>query len=284
MFLIGVFVESSARAENSRSDSVSSVSSLRTSIRYTSDYYYMGRSDSAMAPYLTPSITYYHKSGLFLHSSLSYLLASGEGRVDLYTLSGGFDYFGKNYALGIALSQYFFSESSYAIQAEMKTWIKATAGYDFRLFTIYMDGGLGFSDGTDVFLGTELTRTFYTLKNRLRLSPSFYINAGTQQYYNAYVGKRSEHTGDGMSTGHGSHTHQSATTTDIRIEESSKFQILDYELALQLSYKLNKVKFFSTGTLTFPVNPSVLTIDGIKIEEELDTGFYWSVGLRYIIF
>ncbi|MDZ7648540.1 MAG: hypothetical protein U5K54_15875 [Cytophagales bacterium] len=44
-------------------------------------------------PYLSPALTYYHKSGFYLHSSVSYLTAKGEGRIDMMTLSGGYDYY-----------------------------------------------------------------------------------------------------------------------------------------------------------------------------------------------
>jgi hypothetical protein len=75
----------------------------------------MGRADSAKAPYLSPSVGYYHHSGIFVHTSLSYLTAPGEGRIDLITLSAGYEYYGENFLAGISVSEYFFSDYSYAI-------------------------------------------------------------------------------------------------------------------------------------------------------------------------
>jgi len=82
------------------------VSSFATvGLRYRSDYYYMGRSDSVKVPYLIPSIAYYHKSGFFISSTLSYLTLEGSARVDLFTLSGGYEYFGRKWATGISVDQ-----------------------------------------------------------------------------------------------------------------------------------------------------------------------------------
>jgi hypothetical protein len=134
-------------------DSLGKKSDIRIGLRYTSDYLYMGRSDSAKAPYLSPSVGYYHKSGFFVRSSLSYLTAKDEGRIDMITLSGGYDYYIKNLAIGASVSQYFFSDLSYNVMAEMSSYLNAYVGYDFSLFTFYGDASLGFSGSTDVFVG-----------------------------------------------------------------------------------------------------------------------------------
>ncbi|GCC53518.1 hypothetical protein SanaruYs_37630 [Chryseotalea sanaruensis] len=257
-------------------DSTIDKSELRIGVRYSSDYYYMGRADSAAAPYLSPSIGYYHKSGLSIRSSLSYLTASGEGRIDLYTLSGGYDYYGEKVAAGFSVSEYFFNDLSYAVQAEMSTYFNAYTGYDFSAFMLYVDASLGFSEGTDVFLGAEINRTFYAVKNKLRITPAVYINAGTQKYYSEYYNMRSTQTG----TGKGKGGKQSVPIQDVQILESEKFQVLDYEADLQISYKIRNVRFFISTTWTFPVNPATIVTDTGANEEDLKNGFYWSSGVR----
>jgi hypothetical protein len=261
-------------------DSIVDKSELRVAVRYSSDYYYMGRADSAKAPYLSPSIGYYHKSGLFIRSSLSYLTASGEGRIDLYTLSGGYDYYGKKVAAGFSVSEYFFNDLSYAVQAEMSTYLNAYAGYDFSAFMLYADGSLGFSEGTDVFLGAEINRTFYLVRNRLRITPAVYINAGTQKYYSEYYNSRSTQTGAGNGKGKGQGGNTTPPTQTVQTVESDKFQVLDYEADLQVSYKIQNVRFYVASTWTFPINPSTVVSDQGTYEEELKNGFYWSSGVR----
>jgi hypothetical protein len=261
-------------------DSTIDKSEWRIGLRYTSDYYYMGRADSAAAPYLSPSIGYYHTSGFFLRSSLSYLTASGEGRIDLYTLSGGYDFFGKKVTAGVSVYEYFFNDLSYAIPAEMSTYLNAYAGYDFTAFMVYADVGLGISEGKDLFLGAEINRTFYALKNRLRITPAIYVNAGSQNYYSEYYSMRSTQTGSGKGKGYGGNGQYSSTMQSMRIVEADKFQLLDYEADIQISYKVGNVRFYVSTTWTFPINPATVVADTGTYEEELKNGFYWSSVIR----
>lgn len=259
-------------------DSVLDKSELRIGIRYTSDYFYMGRTDSVAAPYLSPSIGYFHKSGFSVRSSLSYLTAPGEGRIDLITFSGGYDYYGKKIAAGISVTEYFFNDLSYAVQAEMSTYLNAYTGYDFSAFLFYADASLGFSEGTDVFLGGEINRTFYAIRNKLRITPAIYMNVGTQKYYNEYYINRNTQTGSGKGKGKGGQ--QPSNTQQVQIVESDKFEILDYEADLQISYTIQKVRIYVLATWTFAVNPATVITDTGTYEEELKNGFYWSSGIR----
>jgi Bacterial protein of unknown function (Gcw_chp) len=262
-------------------DSTGEKSQVRASLKYTSDYIYMGRSDSAKAPYLSPAVTYYHKSGFFLHSSLSFLTAKGEGRLDMMTLAGGYDYYRNNLTLGVSLSQYFFSDESYNVLAEMSTYLNGYVGYDFRWFNAYVDASLGFSENTDLFLGAELNRTFYLLNYKLLITPAVYMNAGSQEYYSQYYTNRSTQTGAGKGNGKMG-SQPPVSTQNSQTLASTKFQFLDYEAGLNLTYKIQKIRLFGTGTWTFPVNPATIVTDSGEYEEELKNGFFWSTGVRVI--
>jgi len=264
-------------------DSVKEKSQVRIGLRYTSDYLYMGRSDSAKAPYLSPSIGYYHKSGFFLRSSLSYLTAKEQGRIDMITVSGGYDYFAKNWALGASISQYFFSDLSYNVMAEMSSYLNGYIGYDFSLFTLYGDASLGFSGSTDVFMGAEISRTFYALRSNLLVTPSVYMQAGTQHYYNEYYAYRSAQTGaGGGGKGQGGSSQPPPTSQTYQILESDEFKILNYEAGLNITYKIKNVRLFASSSWTFPVNPATLVNDQGEYQEELNSGFFWSSGIRII--
>jgi hypothetical protein len=259
-----------------KNDSTERKSELNASLRYTSDYYFMGMADSTAAPYLSPTISYIHKSGISLRSSLSYLTAKDQQRIDLITLSGGYDYYHKNFALGASLSQYFYSDLSYVVASEMTTYLNAYAGYDFQLFTLFSNASIGVSSSADLFLGFEIDRTFYAIRNHLRITPSLSMNAGSQQYYNEYYLYRSSQGGNGPGKGPGH-----SGTTSNQVIESTSFKILDYEAGIQVVYKINKIRFFVSSVWLMPVNPATLITDTGIMEEELKNGFYWSSGLRY---
>jgi hypothetical protein len=283
-----------------------STSTLQFGLRYKSDNYYMGRADSAKAPYVIPSVSYYHKSGFFLSGYVSYLTVPEQNRVDLITLATGYDYFGEKILTGISVNQYFYSDLSYTVAAEMSTYLSAYFGYDFKWFMLVADASLGMSSRLDMFLGGEISRSFYLLNDRLRLTPSFYTNWGTQHYYNDYYTERSITTGSSSSqnggggqgsgtggtgngpggTGSTTNTGGATTTTtitEVSTLESEKFQMLDYELGLQASYRIKQFRFIATGTFMFPVNPSTVVTDQGTYEEALKNGFLWSAGIRYSI-
>jgi len=285
--LVTVLVDSHVLIAQSHSlytiDSVAEKSQLRVSLRYTSDYLYMGRADSAMAPYLSASIGYYHKSGFFVRSGLSYLIAKGEGRIDMISMVGGYEYYKKKLFAGTSLSQYFFSDESYNVMAEMNTYLNAFAGYDLSVVTLYTDISIGFSDGTDIFLGIELDRTFYMFNYKLLITPSVSMNAGSQNYYSQYVNYRNSQTGawGGKGKGGGGQPGGSSSQT-IEVQESDKFKILDYEAAIDLTYKIRNIRLFASSTWTLPVNPATLVDDQGEYTENLSNRFYWSTGVRII--
>lgn len=285
-FLILAFSSSTAFSQSSTtllSDSIGAKSEGRLGIRYSSDYIYMGRADSAEAPYLSPYFGYYHKSGFFASTSISYLTNPEESRIDVIRVSGGYDYYGKKFTAGGDISQYFYSDYSYVVASEMSTYLNANAGYDFDIFMLYLDAGIGISDGADFNISPELNRTFYLLKRKLRLVPAISMNAGTQLYYDEYHNLRNNQTGAGQGQGNVGGM-QPQQTQSVSVQESNKFNILDYELNLQTIYKLNKFRFYLSFTYAFPVNPATIETDTGIYTETLNNKFFWSGGIRFYIY
>lgn len=89
--------------------------------------------------------------------------------------------------------------------------------------------------------------------------------------------------GSGHGKGSGSGSPDMTTVTEISILESEKFQVLDYELGVRLGYRMNRVRFTTSATFLFPVNPSTVVTESAIYKEELENGFVWSAGLRYKI-
>lgn len=259
-------------------------SEVRVGLRYTSDYFFMGRNASTPAPYLTPSLAYHHKSGAFIRGSFSYLTAEEQQRIDLISFTGGYDYYGDKLALGASLTEYIFSEESFVVQAEMSTYLNGYVGYDFGVFMLFADASLGVSDASDLFLTFDISRMFFTLHNHLSISPSLAMNMGTQRYYSEYYEYRSPQSGfNGRGYGKGSGGQQTQTqpTAEVYIQESDQFQLLNYEASLQLTYKFDPFRVFAIGTWTFPVNPATIVVDGITQPETLSNGFFWTTGIRF---
>lgn len=114
----------------------------------------------------------------------------------------------------------------------------------------------------------------------MRITPAVYLNAGTQQYYSQYYSMRNTQTGMGNGNGGGGSGQQPGIPNSSKTIESQKFQLLDFETDIQVSYKIKKFRFYLASTFTFPVNPATIVTDQGTYEEELNPGFYWSTGVR----
>ncbi len=278
--LVFIPVVGNAQINNRRPyDSTANYSETRISIGYASDYYFMGRADSAKAPYLSPAIGYFHRSGIFFRASFSYLTVPEESRVDLISVVAGYEYVNQNFVAGLSLSEYFYSDYSFAIASEMSTYLNVYSGYDFDVLMLYVDASLGFSEYTDFFVGAEINRTFYFFRNTIRVIPAVYMNAGSQYYYSEYYANRSMQTGSGKGKGSGGQRPPS-TPGNPDVIESAKFQLQDFETDIQVVYKVGKFRFYTSATWTFPVNPATIVTDTGTYDEELKNGFYWSSGVR----
>src|SRR5580698_4161644 len=90
------------------------------SLNFLNNNVYLGRKDSIASPYFTASLSYYHKSGLFINASASYLTKPGQNRIDLSTIDGGYTYLSKKFEGTITISKYFFSPESYNVRSEIE--------------------------------------------------------------------------------------------------------------------------------------------------------------------
>ena len=245
------------------------------SANYNSDIVFLGRKSSSRAPYLSAQAGYYHKSGLFINSAVSYLAASREKRIDLFTSSVGYDFYRKKFSTGISGTGYFFNNKSYTAKSALTGYLNAYAGYDFDIVEVYMDGTAYFSNATDFILGLGISHSFYLADDNLRIIPSGYIYAGTQNYYGDYgnnqrFGRHMLSGGNSASMGAG-------------MMGGGAFNILDYELSVPVSYTLNKFRFYFFPVYAIPVNAATITNNQDTYKEYLTNSFFWSLGVSYKI-
>ncbi len=240
---------------------------------YNSDIVFLGRKSSSRAPYLTARAGYYHKSGLFINGAVSYLAASGEKRIDLFTPSVGYDFYREKFSTGISGTGYFFNNKSYTAKSALKSNLSAYADYDFDIVEVYIDGTAYFSNTTDFVLGLALSHTFYAAGDNLKFIPSVYLNAGTQNYYGDYSNNSrfGRHMLDGGSS----------ASRGTSMMGGGVFNVLDYELSIPVSYTLNKFQFSFIPVYAIPVNAATITNNQDTYKEDINNSFFWSLGLSY---
>jgi hypothetical protein len=252
---------------------------ILTDISYISDAVFMGRRDSIAAPYIFPSIGYYDKSGIFIDASASYLTSSNESRVDLFLISAGYLFSSHNWSGGISANGYFFNQDSFNVQSEMTAAITGMLSYDLKAFEVSLTASSFFNSesSTDIFGEVLVGRTFYADEKRFLIKPSISIGAGTQNFYEAYY----QSSRLGNRKGHGTGGQNQITTSDIMINESSEFNILNLELSLPIQYYYKSFIFSLTPVVAFPQSSATITTEDAVIKEDLESVFYGTVGVSY---
>ena len=256
-------------------------------LAYQSNDVYLGRRDSVSVPYITPSVGYHDRSGLFLTGSFSYLPNVGASRIDVVTIEGGYSYMSDDLSFEISAAKDFYSDQSYAVSSEINGRVSAHLSYDLDFIEPSLDFGANFAQSSDVVLGFGLEHSFSFLKEKLEIDPAFRANMSTQNYYANYYSKR--RYSQQRNTGKGNN----AASTTASLANASRFQIMDYEWESSVEYKLNKrIKFSFTPTLAIPVDPSTVTLvtkssgnttSSTTSTEDLSPVFYFSLGVSYTL-
>jgi len=263
--------------EEKAKDSGSSYMSL--SLNYISDAVFMGRKDSISAPYLYPTFTYHHKSGLYATSSVSYLTRADEGRVDLFLLTAGFDFTVKKLDGDISITKYIFNEDSYNVISQVEADITAQLIYDFDVVNLGIATSLYLNSdsNSDVFLSSEISHDFVSNTEKFQISPTAGVYMGSQNFYEQYVNNRFGN-GRGQQQSQGNSSSQS---TNIQITDSEKFGLMAIEFSLPMWYVKEPWMFSFLPAYVLPQNPATLTVDEVVFEEDLENTFYWIVGVAY---
>ncbi len=254
-----------------RTDSIKSYSLV--GITYNSDIVFLGRKSPIKSPYLSVSAGYYHKSGLFINSAVSYLAASGVKRIDLFTASGGYDYYKNNFVAGISATGYVFNSKSNTAKSALTGNLNVYADYDFDILEVYLDGTAYLSNQSDFIFSGAVSHHFYADNDKLKISPAFSLYAGTQNYYSNYNNnlqfeRHMSNNGSPASTG---------------MMGGGFFNIQNYEFSVPVRYELKNFQFVFWPVYAIPVNAATITDNQNTYKEELTNNFFWSLGVSYKI-
>lgn len=267
----------SVREISSKNDSF-----FLTDISYINDAVFMGRRDSIKAPYVFPSIGYYDKSGFFMDASASYLTSSDENRVDLFLLSAGYLFSDLLLSGGISGTGYFFNGDSYNVRSETVGDISGFLTIDLKTIEISLLASTFFNDGSsaDIFTGLLVGHTFSNTDDTFLISPSIAVYGGSQNFYEAYY--NTSRLGNRKGAGQGQNSNAGSTViNEVIIEEASKFNILTVELSLPLQYYYNQFIFSFNPVLALPQSAATITTEDAVIAEDLESVFYFSLGISY---
>lgn len=274
-FLIFLFISTSAAAQDP-TDTVSTPKSyFKFSLGYLSNAVYNGRRDSAVLPYLRPSISWHDKGGLYIEASLSYLAGTDAG-IDAGEIAAGYEFESKNGKLSgdLNASKYFTNQSSYSVHGEINGAIGSSLYYNTGPVSVTGGANISFSGNTDIGVDFGLSHPFQFGDNKSwSITPSALVNAGTQNFDKNYFTNRKF-----------SKQRKRRSTSDPAavkvIVVTKSFAVLDYELSLPLDYAGHKWGLFLTPTFSIPMNGFKYSLDnGVTYRSEnLVTSFYAEVG------
>ena len=256
-------IKSSLKSEFNQS------SYFKSSLSYLSNSVYNGRQDSVITPYITPMIGYFDKSGFYIDASLSYL-ANAQSRIDLTTIDVGYNFIaGDNFSGGVYASKYFYNKNSTSVKSQMKGNIGANATYDASFLSFSAGADLVLSQETDFIVNYGISHPFYLGESDdlWTIEPSITANSGTQKFYQAQKTTRR-----GVASG-------------VKVNGSTSFVILDYELSAPVSYDAKKWGLSFTPTYALPQNPVSITQPNgnVFVQEKLSNVFYAELSV-YIKF
>lgn len=244
-------------------------------LTFTSDIVFLGRKSPVKSPYISASGGYYHKSGLFINGVVSYLAASQQKRIDLFTATGGYDYYKKDFTAGISATGYVFNNNSYTVKSALSANLSAYADYNFDILEVYADGALYLSNQTDFIFSLSVSHNFYTANDKLKISPAFSLYSGTQNYYSNY--NNNTRFGQHMLNAVGSNS------MGAGMIGTGILNIQNYEFSVPVKYAHKRFQFIFLPVFALPVNAATITNNQTAYKEDLNSNFFWSLGVYYKI-
>ncbi len=229
-------------------------SSFKVSVDFLSNNVFMGRADTVSTPAILPELKYSFSNGIYLSAGANYIPNRLTNKLDAASLALGYNYdITEDLSGSVSFTKLFYSASSTQIGSAITGIIGANLDYDISGIvtpTLGLDYNFvkqGF--GNDIFVNAGLSHDFakegiFGDNDLLIISPAAAINAGTQNFYDAYlVTKKYKLTAKGQA--------KEAVAEKLlnrQKEKLSEFELLDYELSAPVEYKTGKLLLSFTPT------------------------------------
>ena len=252
------------------------------SLNFVNNYVWVGRPAKDIYPYLTPALTWTHKSGAYVSGSMSFLTKKDQSQLDLTYLTAGFDREFGNFEGNLEVNKYWYNSNSANPKSDINSDITLTGTYVLGPVNVTGSAYAMFSKkATDWGASLGLDHYFYFLDEKLEIIPSLVMYAGTTKYFGKYISRQF------------APPNQNGVTYEVSadLSDATRFKILDYELSVPVSYYFNKFTFSFTPTVAFPVNPATAVLQ-IKpsngpalqpryVTENLKNVFFFALDVAY---
>ncbi|MBD1395719.1 hypothetical protein H9Q13_00950 [Pontibacter sp. JH31] len=238
---------------------------------------FYGRNTANRYPYIAPSVSYIHRTGIWASVSVHQLFNT-EDYIDQLDMTLGYSFkIRKRLEVDLAYSHFSFGENTPLVNASTTDALLAKAAYDWKYVYTAFTGSYILGSGNDVF--TVLENSRYIPLNPLwqgllpvGLDPKVSITAGTQRFSETHTTttRKKAATGNGSSgsgpvggildplkPGGGSNNpsqgpdEEVTTTTTTNV---SRFRVLNYELKVPVVVYYGNFEFEPSWRYAIPVN------------------------------
>jgi len=264
-----LLVTSSAFAQTSSADKLDSLeealksskkASFKIGVNYLSNNVFMGRADTVTTPVISPDLKYSFSNGIFISASANYIPNRTTKKLDGGSVAAGYDYeITDDLTGGVSFTKLFYNTNSTEIGSSISSTLSANLSYDIAgIITPTVSADYNFVKqgfGNDVFVNAGLSHDFavegiFGNKDLLIISPTVNMNAGTQNFYDAYfVLKKYKLTAKAQAL-----LTAAEKLLGKRKEQLSKFTMLDYEFSAPVEYKVGVLILSFTPTYAVAEN------------------------------
>lgn len=231
--------------------------SFKIGVNYMSNNVFMGRADTVKTPTILPEMKYIFKNGIYLAATADYIPNRVTNRLDGGSAAFGYDFdITDDFSGGLSFTKLFYNTNSTQIGSSINSTLNANFSYNIAdVITPMISADYNFlkqNFGHDIFLNAGISHDFaidgiFGDKDLLIISPSANLNAGTQNFYDAYFTLKKYKLTSSLL--------QAAERLIIsRRDKLSKFKFLDYELSAPVEYKAGVLILSFTPTYAVAEN------------------------------
>ena len=231
-------------------DGATSHGGFTAALSYGSNSSFFGRTQTTRYPYLAGELTYKSKFGVW-GSAVGYNLLDTGSTLDETDLSLGWDGdLSKTVDASVSYSRFLFAPNSPLVKSSVNNSIDGYLGWDWGYVYSRLNAAYLFGDTNDFFLVLDNSRNFefdkvFTAKDYVSIEPRVSAMVGTQHFAETSLVQQGQR-GNGRGRGNGGATTLSTTTT--------RFQVLNYELRVPVTYSLGVVSVQVAWRYAIPVN------------------------------
>jgi hypothetical protein len=248
---------------------------------------FYGRISARAYPYVAPTLTYVHATGLWA-STTAYQLFNTDDYIDETDVSVGYSFqVLKKLDATVSYSHFFFSRNSPLVKAATSNALNAYGALDWKYVYSALTTSYIFGRSNDVFTVLENSRylplnPLWKGKKAIGLDPKISITAGTQEFSEVYTTTETHQNDSGKGNGNGSGTIGSpvggvldpllpgngkgngngnnngnggtTTTTTTHTTTKNEFKILNYDFKVPVVITLGSFEVEPAWRYSIPVN------------------------------